>query len=387
MAKRRKGSDAERWFSHMLYTSKVDGGEIEMRVIGAKNRRVYVNDSAQFTAIVDGQPDNTAVYYGVAFRKEPLKGEGASDKTNILGTDLLWAEVDTEKIGWDTGKCLKAIHSLPPSLRPSACVNSGYGLHLYWRLKEPLAEINQIEQANVVLRDLVSGDNIQDCTRILRVPGSTNYKHGKSRECCIVWCYHWQRMDVSDLVDAALNYRVLWDGKWISAKKRDRLIAARKADINDNAYKYAWEDRNKKVNARGLKVWEKTAYHGGPGMFGVDEAIMLFTAYMYCVRSGEAKRQGKRVSEESMDQIVKMAAFEVEKIQQRDAPRERWDYDRERVAIRQKLDRWARKWDGGLSEKAEQAYKEKTKGGGTRKVQGADDGSRSKLARKRPKAS
>lgn len=388
MAKKKSGqSDARKWFSSMIYTSLVEGGEIEMRTIKAgKVRRQYINDAEQFETVVANSPDSE-VYYGVAIRKEPLKQDSA--KSNILGTDLLWAEVDTEKIGWDTDKVLKAIHSLPPTIRPSACVHSGYGLHFYWRLKEPIYDVQQIEQANGVLRDLVSGDNVQDATRILRVPGSTNNKHGKKRECRIVWCYHWQRLDVHELLDEAMDGEVMWAGKWVSKEKRNKYITKRKQDIENNAHHYAWEDRLKKANARGMKVWERTAYHGSDGMYGIDEAVMLFTAYLYCVRSGEAKRAGTKVTESQMQQIVDMTVNMVKKIKNRDAPEEEWSWDAEAVSVRKKLDRWAKRWDGGLREEAERAYKEKRKliaNGITRKVQAANVGSGSKVGKRKRKA-
>jgi hypothetical protein len=353
--KRKLSGEPSRWFNHMLFSSLVDGGCVEMRVIGSTNRRSYVNDEQQFTSVVEGQPPNTAVYYGVAFRREPLKKD--SFKDNILGTDLLWTEVDTEKIGWKTEDCLKAIHSLPAPLRPAACVNSGRGLHLYWRLTEVLSDVKQIEQANKVLCELMScGDAVWDATRILRVPGSLNLKDGKTRECRIVWCYHWSRVDVHELLDAAIGGKVLWDGKWISPKRRDALIEARKQDINDNAFKYANEDKRKTTNARGLKVWDRTTYHGGPGMFGVDEAVMLFTAYSYCTLA--------KKSEEGMNGIVALTLKKVKEIKMRDAPGEQWDWDAEREEISKKLYRWAKKWDGGLREASEKAFNEKRKLGG-----------------------
>lgn len=371
----------------MLYTSKVEGGEIEVRTIkDGKVRRSYVNDAEQFATVVENNLDR-AVYYGVAIRKEPLKAD--STKTNILGTDLLWAEVDTEKIGWDTEAVKRTMHDLPPWLRPSACVSSGYGLHFYWRLTKPIYDTDRIEQANMALRELVSGDAVWDATRILRVPGSVNLKGKRARDCAPVWCYHWQRLDVNDLLDAARDQGVLWNGKWISAEKRDENIAARRKDVNDNAHHYAFEDRNKKTTARGLQVWDRASYHGGPGMYGVDEAVTMFTAHMYCIRSAEAKREKSRVSESSMEQIVRITVGEIEKIKRRDAPGERWDWEAEKKSVREKLDRWARKWDGGLRDAAERAYKEKKRQDGSGKhghVPRANGGARNEVGRKKSKA-
>jgi hypothetical protein len=359
-SKKQKASpDTSRWFNQMLFTSLVDGGEIEIKIINPDRiRRYYVNDLTAFETVVTSNPDSN-VYYGVAMRKEPLKKD--SQKDNVLGTDLLWAEVDTDKIGWDAEAVFKRVHKLPPSLRPTACIHSGYGLHFYWRLSEALYDVAQIEQVNQVLRELVSGDSVWDCTRILRIPGSTNNKYGKSKPCRIVWCYPWQRKDVHALVDKAIKHDVLWNDEWITAAERDDRIAAQRKDVETNAYQYANEDKRKTTNARGLKVWDRCSYHGGPGSYGVDEAIMLFTAYQYCVLSGKAKMAGKKsLDGMAMNGIVALTLSEVEKIKHRDAPHEHWDMQAERDEIEKKLYRWAKKWDGGLREKSEQEYKEKT---------------------------
>ena len=64
-------------------------------------------------------------------------------------------------------------------------VCSGYGLHVYWPLGEAISKENWLRYANKLKaltkeRGLLADPSVTaDIVRILRVPGSKNYKHGK----------------------------------------------------------------------------------------------------------------------------------------------------------------------------------------------------------------
>ena len=73
---------------------------------------------------------------------------------------------------------------------PSIIINSGYGLHAYYIWTEPLAVTDdnreEIKRRNNLLLDVVRQrangkkiDGVSDLTRILRTPGTFNYKLGK----------------------------------------------------------------------------------------------------------------------------------------------------------------------------------------------------------------
>lgn len=77
----------------------------------------------------------------------------------------------------------KAIKQFP--LQPSLIVDSGGGFHLYWILEEPVAVeqcgVEKLEAINSVLsRDLHGDPGTHDISRILRVPGTLNYKNDEN---------------------------------------------------------------------------------------------------------------------------------------------------------------------------------------------------------------
>ncbi len=120
--------------------------------------------SKQFTTYVDVIPEELPkdkdIYFGPAMRSQ--KG---STKADVLGASSLWVDADDP-------------HTPQSTLPPSALVFSGHGWHLYWFLKSPLRDVEEIERVNKLLaEDVPTGDSAAwNANRILRVPGTTNNK-------------------------------------------------------------------------------------------------------------------------------------------------------------------------------------------------------------------
>lgn len=317
------------------------GGFVELRVFpngrGQMEAREWVKDAVSFCDFVNsfsGKDADTAVYFGPAIRHR--KG---GKKSDIAFTSVLWAEVDCEKIGWDCIETAKVLHSLPGMLQPSCCIHSGHGLHLYWYLNAPADDAAMIEGVNSMLRDMVSGDNVQDLSRVMRVPYSWNTK-AKPIQARVVWQYHWAKHSITDIHDAVADFdRMLDTDGFIPRKTWEARDAKRRADATDpdKVYGVAYEDRRKTKNARGLSIWNNTRYGGGPGYVGLDEAIMQFTAWEYCRLTSPTP--------EKIERIVQDTLTKVREVHARDAAHETWNWRDEEVEVRQKLGRWIKKWD------------------------------------------
>lgn len=90
-------------------------------------------------------------------------------KDNVVGIPCLWADVDhvteTEmKARLDTCE-----------IPPTGIIKSGGGYHLYWKLDRIYEQGPDVSEALKRVRSWVGGDNTQDITRLLRVPGTWNY--------------------------------------------------------------------------------------------------------------------------------------------------------------------------------------------------------------------
>ena len=98
----------------------------------------------------------------------------------IAAISCLFAEFDAKDFDGDKAAALAHVDGLDPS--PSVIIDSGGGYHAYWLLKEPY--ILNTDSKRERARDIqarwvawVGGDSgAKDLARVLRVPGTTNYK-------------------------------------------------------------------------------------------------------------------------------------------------------------------------------------------------------------------
>ncbi len=119
------------------------------------------------------------IYFGVAPRNNKQ-----GKKENIDFITSLWVDIDIGETGHKKTSLFTSkqeaeefIAKMTPE--PSVIIFSGYGFHLYWLLKEPVKveKVNDIENILNELIERTQGDNgTGDITRILRVPGTLNYK-------------------------------------------------------------------------------------------------------------------------------------------------------------------------------------------------------------------
>jgi putative DNA primase/helicase len=112
-------------------------------------------------------------YFGVL----PRTRMGGTAADTVDRVHVLWADIDAKKVSpiLEEGKwrALVALNSFP--LEPQIVVDSGGGYHAYWRLREDIA-YESAREAMVWIADLLKGDHVQDSPRVLRVPGTINWK-------------------------------------------------------------------------------------------------------------------------------------------------------------------------------------------------------------------
>lgn len=347
----KKRSDIERrpvWFKGFF--GETTDLFVELRVFpnsrGPIIAREWVQDVQSFNDFVNAYDDkvaDAAIYFAPA-----LRGRKGGKKDDVACAIALWAEIDTDKLGWKTLDVARIIHELPGALQPSLCVHSGHGLHLYWYLSEVAEDLKAVESINQMLRDTFSGDNVWNIDRVMRVPFTWNTK-AKPVRSKILWHYHWHRHTLQEVHDAVADFFsvLVCDDNvlhFIPRKEWEKRDAKRYAEQTDpdRAYQAAHEDRRRSKNARGVMLWSKCRYGGGPGHVGLDECIMLYTAYEYCRLPAMPKDKWNA----AMDRIVDDTMALIRRVKERDAPNERWNWDDERKEVRAKLFRWAKKWDG-----------------------------------------
>jgi hypothetical protein len=100
--------------------------------------------------------------HDVFFAPAMYKNKG-QDKTDVLGTKALWNDHDD------------LVTPAVPTFPSSAVVSSGHGFHQYWRLTEPIKDIQTIEAFNQIIQtDIPGSDSCWNANRLMRVPGTIN---------------------------------------------------------------------------------------------------------------------------------------------------------------------------------------------------------------------
>lgn len=146
-------------------------GFIEIRAIrDGKVRQRFVADAQYATdAAVDADLTKHDVYYGVLPR---IREEGTGDAI-VNVSAVLWADLDAK--GYTDAKAGAYMALARVSPEPQIVVDSGNGFHAYWLLDQeyPWERVQQVMRG----MSLATGaDRTYDKARILRVPGTHNYK-------------------------------------------------------------------------------------------------------------------------------------------------------------------------------------------------------------------
>lgn len=157
------------------------------------------------------------VYVGVSLAKQAGSPHERVEVAAAAGIVGLWAEADfgtnghkKTKLPPDAGSARSLIESMP--LRLSGLIHSGGGWYGWWLFKEPWVFDSPAERQravdmargwNVTLlrkaRDKGwEGDNVGDLARVLRLPGTFNWKHDPPLVCMACGWENGPRYDPSD---------------------------------------------------------------------------------------------------------------------------------------------------------------------------------------------
>lgn len=135
------------------------------------------------------------IYYGV----NPRKSMNKSGDNNVLLARCLFADFDNVAAGDGLG-IFEFVHTdifLAGLPEETLAVYSGHGLHVYWRLEEPIHDLNVWRSLQIRLNAKLKADPaIKNFERFMRLPGYKNTKKEPYQDCFIVWSpIHANRQD------------------------------------------------------------------------------------------------------------------------------------------------------------------------------------------------
>lgn len=147
---------------------------IEIRML--PSRRSIWTTAAELTHRPEFDGQN--VYVGANPRRE----KGGKDADSVAIARCLFVDIDGVTL--DEAMDRLGRTGLPA---PTAVVLSGGGVHMWWRLAEPMADLSAWTALQKAIIPLLGADKaIHDPPRIIRLPGTTNVKRGKP--CTIAEC-------------------------------------------------------------------------------------------------------------------------------------------------------------------------------------------------------
>jgi len=129
-------------------------------------------------------PEDT--YFGVHPSRTRKSRSQRTLESDIAAINCLYADIDSKIFSGGKPAAANHIKTLP--VRPTVIVDSGGGYHCYWILRDPFIldsplkeEVAKALQSRWVA--FVGGDKaVHDLARVLRVPGTLNYKYDPPRQ-------------------------------------------------------------------------------------------------------------------------------------------------------------------------------------------------------------
>lgn len=166
-------------FLKSLYRN-CEQGSINFRFLpSAKNYFIPLTEIDTTPSLLTTHQDQDA-YFGVATRKD---SDGT--KKGIFQIPALWIDYDLDLSTEAHGE--KELYSIFFNflLEPTFIILTGGGFHAYWRFKEPVdhKDTPKVEGLLKRLASYLAGDTAAtDASRVLRIPGTFNYKYDPERE-------------------------------------------------------------------------------------------------------------------------------------------------------------------------------------------------------------
>lgn len=205
------------------------------------------------TADIPVPPENPEdIYFGV---HPSGASKGPSERTliaDITAINCLYADIDSKDHTNGKGGARAHVQTLNP--RPSVIIDSGGGYHCYWLLSEPfILDTDFKREAAQSLQDrwvtFVGGDKaVHDLARILRVPGTSNFKYDPPEDVKIV-AANYKRLYTPEELGASLPMDVHRGDDVEKVPPPARPNSLTSQEIVDRA-------RDAKGGAKFVKLWQ-----------------------------------------------------------------------------------------------------------------------------------
>jgi len=143
----------------------------------------YVGVNPRDRAKVEAEQEKRARWKEDKKENTKCKNGTPGGKITVSRVVTIFSDYDYPKMGKSREQALEDLRNLP--CPPSMIVDSGGGLQPYWLLEASVTSEEGKDFSERVIKAMASwwgADNVQDYSRILRVPGTLNLKYDPPRE-------------------------------------------------------------------------------------------------------------------------------------------------------------------------------------------------------------
>ncbi|HEY8310810.1 MAG TPA: phage/plasmid primase, P4 family [Gemmatimonadaceae bacterium] len=128
-------------------------------------------------------PDSNFFVRVTPIARPPTTPESQGLDEDATGAGVIWCDVDTVRSGSTKEAAYAAIMACIPGHTPSLVIDTGGGLHAYWRLAEWTTDLVSVRGACAAVADRlrhVGGDPaVKNAGRVMRLAGTYNRKPGR----------------------------------------------------------------------------------------------------------------------------------------------------------------------------------------------------------------
>lgn len=198
------------------------------------------------------------IYFGLGLASNGLSAKQRATAKTVQGISCLWVDIDIAGAGHASRALPISIeevtHAFNGLLPPSILVNSGGGVHAYWLFNDTwyfTGEDDRLHAATLVqnwqirIREIWEAhgwtlDKTADLARVLRLPGTTNWKDGSPRPVTLLeelsakQRYPIETLEASLLKKPAVSLRPIYEGKRNDAVFREGCALQRQG-VPDSA--------------------------------------------------------------------------------------------------------------------------------------------------------
>ena len=168
------------------------GDIVELRCIRGKRPNAQIQQrwttAEELPSIADELASLNKQGYNVYYGVNPLKAKGKSGDDNVLLARCLFCDFDDVEPGDGCGM-FEFVHTdifLAGLPEETMAVHSGHGIHVYWRLDEPIHDLNIWRAMQEKLNRRLGADPaIKNPERIMRLPGFMNTKELPFQDCFV----------------------------------------------------------------------------------------------------------------------------------------------------------------------------------------------------------